>query len=100
LGDYKISRRIIRKIVRDRQDCSFTEELANNIIYCSPEIPKLLLQAPDTGIWNDPKPPQNLEDNNNTNNDDDDEKIALYLGRLQQVIIEKSFTLISFKRMH
>ena len=77
MGDYRISRRIVRKIVRDRQDCSFTEELANNIIYCPIEIPRLLLQAPNTGVWNDPEI-QNLED---------DEKIALYLGRMQQVII-------------
>ena len=75
LGDYLISRRIIRKLVRDREDWPNSEPLSRNIIYSPIEIPKLLTEMPKKAIWH-----QGDEDL------DKDKAIALNLAGMQQVI--------------
>jgi len=70
-----ISRRIIRKLVRDREDWPLSELLSRNIIYCSVEIPKLVVDMPKRRIWQQ-------EENEDL---DRDQKVALSLARMQQV---------------
>lgn len=69
---------MIRKIVRDFEDTPYSEDLSRNIIYSSTEIPKILLDAPKNLIWNQAEYPDI----------DQDQRIAVYLGRMQQVTIK------------
>lgn len=69
-----ISRRIIRKLVRDREDWPQSDQLSRNIIYCSSEIPRLVVEVPKKRIWQQ-----------ETNDElEKDQKIALNLARMQQ----------------
>jgi len=52
LGDYSISRRIIRQLARDTESkYEYAATLAKNIVFDSIEIPELLLEIDTNFCW-------------------------------------------------
>lgn len=74
IGDYRISRRIIRQLIRDKEkEISDSEKLASNIIYCTTEFSNNISELKFKFMWH-----QNEETLEKT------KKVLVSLARLQQ----------------